>query len=110
MAKHSGQNFEIKKKKTKQKNFQPMKTKQKKKNEKQGQTKQKEVKVYYIGIQNFAQLPETWRTQQICWSIFVSCVHDLSHPKSQSNIMPSYCILFCAHGNLDVLKLLGMRW
>ena len=82
----------------------------KKKNEKQGQTKQKEVKVYYIGIQNFAQLPETWRTQQICWSIFVSCVHDLSHPKSQSNIMPSYCILFCAHGNLDVLKLLGMRW
>ena len=109
MAKHSGQNFE-KKKKNKTKEFSTNENQTKKKNEKQGQTKQKEVKVYYIGIQNFAQLPETWRTQQICWSIFVSCVHDLSHPKSQSNIMPSYCILFCAHGNLDVLKLLGMRW
>ena len=40
MAKHSGQNFEIKKK-TKQKNFQPMKTKQKKKKWKAGSNQTK---------------------------------------------------------------------
>ena len=39
----------------------------------------KESKNIYIGEQNFVQLPETWRTQQICWRTFVGYVHDLLH-------------------------------
>ena len=44
-----------------------------------GKVKRKKVKVYYIGVQNFVRLPETWRTQQICWRLFVRCARDLSH-------------------------------
>ena len=46
---------------------------------KAGSKKTKKIRVYYIGIQNFVQLPETWHTQQICWHTFLCCEHNLLH-------------------------------
>ena len=37
---------------------------------KQGQSNWNKVKVYYIGIQNYVQLPETWCTQDAPWCLF----------------------------------------
>ena len=47
---------------------------------KAGSSKQlKDVKIYYIGLQNFVRLPETWRTQKICWRTFAHFARNLSH-------------------------------
>ena len=59
------------------------------------QSKRKKLKVCYIGMQVFVQLPENWHTQQICNRTFVCIVCNLLCPAFVTNYYKNNFLVNC---------------